>query len=222
MTKTKDSTPFDLPVMFDPRTGGSVVVPISLFAQLVGLATRNLEVIYDSKEQQTKIPKSEMDEAVEDMRPALEKLIVYTQTHRKEVEAICRVLDGAFDSEPAEEEKEEDDDDEAADIAAAAAVDARREEYFPAELVDRLIDGEHPVKVFREYRGLTQVRLAEKARINPTYLSQIETRRRTGSTALLRRLATALDVTVDDLLEDDEQLGHHGAGEPHPMPRRKE
>ena len=95
-----------------------------------------------------------------------------------------------------------DDSEEAADIAAYDAVKARGEAEFPFALVRQLVAGEHPVKVYRRYRGLTQTALATEAGTTASYISQIETRRRIGSTALLRRLAAALDVTVDDLIED--------------------
>ncbi len=92
-----------------------------------------------------------------------------------------------------------------ADFAAYDDANARDEELFPVEVADRLIAGEHPIKVFRRYRGVTQGRLAELVGTTAGYLSQIETRRRTGSTALLRRIAAALRVTVDDILENDLQ-----------------
>ena len=84
-------------------------------------------------------------------------------------------------------------------IAAYDAAVARNEESFPLEVVDRLIAHESPLKVFREYRGLTQDTLAKNAGTNAAYLSQIETGRRTGSVRLLRRLADALGVELDDL-----------------------
>ena len=99
-----------------------------------------------------------------------------------------------------------DDSEEAADIAAYDAVKARGEEEFPIALVRRLVAGEHPAKVYRRYRGLTQTALATEAGTTASYISQIETRRRIGSTALLRRLAAALAVTVDDLIEDHKDL----------------
>ena len=77
---------------------------------------------------------------------------------------------------------------------------ARDEESFPLEVADRLIAGESPLKVFREYRGLTQSALAKNAGTSAAYLSQIETGRRTGSVKLLRRLADALGVVLDDLV----------------------
>ena len=85
------------------------------------------------------------------------------------------------------------------EIATYDAAMARDEERFPLEVTDRLIAGESPLKVFREYRSLTQVALAKNAGTSAAYLSQIETGRRTGSVKLLRRLADALGVELDDL-----------------------
>ena len=65
---------------------------------------------------------------------------------------------------------------------------------------DRLLAGEHPIRVYRDHRRLTQKKLAEAAGINPVYLSQIETGRRTGSARTLASIAGALDVEVDDLI----------------------
>ena len=79
---------------------------------------------------------------------------------------------------------------------------ARDEERFPLELVDRLIARENPIKVFREYRGMTQRQLARKVGVNAAYLSQIETGRRGGSSKVLRAIANALNVDLDDVVPD--------------------
>ncbi len=76
----------------------------------------------------------------------------------------------------------------------------RDEERLPIELVDRLLADESPVKVFREYRGMTRRELAAKAGINTAYLSQIETGKRGGSTKVLRAVAKALAVDLDDIV----------------------
>ena len=73
-------------------------------------------------------------------------------------------------------------------------------ELFPAEIVDRLLAGENPIRVYRGYRGLTQKRLAETAGINPVYLSQIETGKRAGSLRTLAAIAEALGVGAGDLV----------------------
>ncbi|NKB59389.1 MAG: helix-turn-helix domain-containing protein [Alphaproteobacteria bacterium] len=72
---------------------------------------------------------------------------------------------------------------------------------IPLDVLERLLDGEHPLKVFRRHRALTQKQLADLTGLNATYLSQIETRKRRGSTRVYRRLATALGVDIGDLIE---------------------
>lgn len=57
---------------------------------------------------------------------------------------------------------------------AKAALGAGREEIIPAEVVFALVEGENPVKVWREYRQLTQQQLADAAGIRVPFLSQIE------------------------------------------------
>jgi len=74
-----------------------------------------------------------------------------------------------------------------------------RADYLPADLVRRLIDGEHPVRVWRAHRELTREALAAAAGIAPSYLSEIETRRKPGSFAALAKLAGALCISLDDL-----------------------
>jgi DNA-binding Xre family transcriptional regulator len=77
--------------------------------------------------------------------------------------------------------------------------DKARADYLPGEFVRRLIDGEHPVRVWRTHRGLGRDALAAAAGIAPSYLTEIETRRKPGSFAALAKLATALHVSLDDL-----------------------
>ncbi len=87
------------------------------------------------------------------------------------------------------------------DAAAAAAFHAGRDqERVPIEIVDRLLAGENPVKVWREHRGLSQRALAERVKLNFTYLSQIETGVRRGPVATMKKLADALNLEVSDLI----------------------
>lgn len=97
---------------------------------------------------------------------------------------------------------------DAEDLAAVAAAEAReaalgkekaREDHLPIELVRRLSAGEHPVRVWRVHRGLGRDALAAAAGIAPSYLSEIETRRKPGSFGALAKLAAALQVSLDDL-----------------------
>ena len=86
------------------------------------------------------------------------------------------------------------------DTQACRVAKAEGGEMIPHEVVKRLVAGVSPVRVYREYRGLTQRVLAERAKLATSYLSQIETGQRTGSAKLLRRIADALDLTIDDLI----------------------
>ncbi len=83
--------------------------------------------------------------------------------------------------------------------AAKAAVENGEDELIPAEVVYAILDGENPIKVWREYRGLTQQQLADKVKISKPYLSQIETGKRTGTTEILSTIAKALDVSLDEV-----------------------
>ncbi|SEP77207.1 mRNA interferase RelE/StbE [Devosia sp. YR412] len=91
-----------------------------------------------------------------------------------------------------------------ADIAAyhrvKADLAAGREEMIPSEFADRIIDGESPLRVYREYRGLTQTALAAAAKVNRVQIADIEARRKSGSIETVRKLADALRVTIDDLV----------------------
>jgi|SRR5579872_7241086 len=72
--------------------------------------------------------------------------------------------------------------------------------YIPAALVKRMLKGEHPVRIWREFRGLSMQALADKSGVSQSYLSEIETGRKPGSVAALKAIAAALDATIDDLV----------------------
>jgi DNA-binding XRE family transcriptional regulator len=73
------------------------------------------------------------------------------------------------------------------------------EELVPAELVNRILDGENTLRVWREYRGLTVKQLAERAGVSAPFVSQIETGQREGSVDTMRKLAQVLKISLDDL-----------------------
>ena len=73
-------------------------------------------------------------------------------------------------------------------------------ESFPIEVVDQLLAGQNPIRVYRNYRGLTQNALAAAADINAVYLSQLETGKRTGSAKTLATLAKAFYCTTPTFL----------------------
>ena len=74
------------------------------------------------------------------------------------------------------------------------------EELIPAEFVNRLLNGDNPLKVYRVMRGHTQAQLAKISDVNRTTIGEIEIGRKQGSVATLVRLANALNVTIDDLV----------------------
>ena len=81
----------------------------------------------------------------------------------------------------------------------SAAIERGDEELIPTEVVNAILDGKNPIKVWREYRGLTQQQLADIVRISKPYLSQIETGKRTGTTDVLSAIAKALDVSLEQV-----------------------
>jgi len=84
--------------------------------------------------------------------------------------------------------------------SAKVAQERGEEELIPAEVVYALLDGQNPIKVWREYRGLTQQQLAEAAGISIPYLSQLESGKRKGSTEVLTAIAKTLKLSLDDIV----------------------
>lgn len=80
-----------------------------------------------------------------------------------------------------------------------AALSAGEDELIPMEYANRLLNGDSPLRVYRDLLGMTQAALAEKAGVNRVTVAEIETGRKQGSIATLRALAGALRVSLDDL-----------------------
>jgi DNA-binding XRE family transcriptional regulator len=79
-------------------------------------------------------------------------------------------------------------------------LDAGEEELVPTLVVDRLLDGEQPLVVWRQHRGLTQAELARRSGVNRVQIIDIEAGRKTGSVETLRKLASTLQIDIDDLV----------------------
>lgn len=58
------------------------------------------------------------------------------------------------------------------------------------------------LKELREEKGLSQAKLAARADINPATVNIIENRKRPPTLETLRKLADALDVPLNELVED--------------------
>jgi DNA-binding Xre family transcriptional regulator len=93
----------------------------------------------------------------------------------------------------------EDSDDAVLYDEAKRQLDSGEDELVPESIADRLIEGECPIKVWREYRNMSGRELAEKATLSAAYVSQLESGERKGSIQTLKKLAGALGVSVDDL-----------------------
>jgi predicted transcriptional regulator len=73
---------------------------------------------------------------------------------------------------------------------------------LPKDIVDRMANGENPVRVLREWRDVTQMYLSSETSLSQGYISDIENGRRTGTAAALRQIANVLKVPLDLLVEE--------------------
>lgn len=96
-------------------------------------------------------------------------------------------------------EAAEDADDVAAYDRIKQRIAAGEEELVPLDIVNRILDGENKVRVWREHRGMTARELAGRSGVSGAYLSQIETGARDGSVDVMKRIAEALRVGLDDI-----------------------
>lgn len=86
------------------------------------------------------------------------------------------------------------------DIIAYDRAKAEGGEFFPSSVVDRMLAGETPLRVFRDHRELTQAQLSKRSGVSRVQIADIESGRRNGSIATMGKLAKALNLTIDDLV----------------------
>lgn len=77
-------------------------------------------------------------------------------------------------------------------------------EYLPADMVDRILNGEPPLRVWRKHRGLTQVALGAMVGTTGATVSRLESGKMIGDRKRWRPIAEALGVSVEDIQPDDE------------------
>ncbi len=88
-------------------------------------------------------------------------------------------------------------------VAAHRAYESRvgwelaRRNYLTRSQAERLLDGESPVRIWRQKRGFSQRALAAAAGIAASYLAEIETLKKPGSNAALVKIAAALEVPLE-------------------------
>lgn len=93
---------------------------------------------------------------------------------------------------------------DAEDRAAVRASQARKaggkDDALPVALYCKIRAGEHPVRIWRQHRGLGLNALARAAGISAPYLSEIENRTKPGSAAALKKIAQTLAIDLDELI----------------------
>jgi len=85
------------------------------------------------------------------------------------------------------------------DIKAIDEAEKDRSERFPLALVEAIASGENAIKVFREYRKISQAELSRQIGISRQYISQLENGSRVGSTKILKAIAKTLKVDLEDI-----------------------
>jgi DNA-binding XRE family transcriptional regulator len=82
---------------------------------------------------------------------------------------------------------------------AMARINSGEEELVPLEIDRRRLAGESTVKIWREYRGLTQEGLAKASKVSRSMIAAIEAKHKTGGVGTLKKLAAALKVDLDEI-----------------------
>lgn len=75
-----------------------------------------------------------------------------------------------------------------------------RDELVPADVVKRILEGESKVRVWRTHRGMSARDLAAAAGLSAPYISEIESGKKEGSISVMKKIAEALKVDLDDLV----------------------
>jgi DNA-binding XRE family transcriptional regulator len=83
--------------------------------------------------------------------------------------------------------------------AAKSRLEREEDELVPLQITERRLKGDPALRIWREYRKLTQERLARKAKVSRALIAAIETKRKTGSIGTWKKLGAALNVSWEQL-----------------------
>jgi predicted transcriptional regulator len=72
--------------------------------------------------------------------------------------------------------------------------------WFPNDVVKANVRGDSLIKAWREYFGLTQTELAEKAGMKQSALARLE-KSGNARTSTLKKLAEAMDISIEQLID---------------------
>ena len=84
--------------------------------------------------------------------------------------------------------------------AAKTDLKLKHDEIIPFELIERRVSGENAVKIWREYREITQEKLAKISGVSRAMIAAIESQHKKGSAVTLKKLAMALDISLEQLV----------------------
>ena len=87
------------------------------------------------------------------------------------------------------------------DVALASG----REELLTAEETAALVAAPAPLAFWRKKRGKTQTQLADLIGVSQNFLSDLERGKATGDVTLYAKLARCLDVSIEDLVPEQEK-----------------
>jgi DNA-binding XRE family transcriptional regulator len=83
--------------------------------------------------------------------------------------------------------------------AAKARIERGEDEIIPFSITERRLARESALRIWRQYRGLSQAELASASKVSRSMIAAIETGRKQGGIATLKKLALALKVDLDNL-----------------------
>jgi DNA-binding XRE family transcriptional regulator len=87
------------------------------------------------------------------------------------------------------------------DALALAEARNKNEPGIPWDVAKQTLEGVHPVRAYREHRGLTQAELGAKVGVGQSAIAKIERGARIGRIELLAALARVLDAPLEVLVE---------------------
>lgn len=84
--------------------------------------------------------------------------------------------------------------------SALARIDSGDDEIIPISLTVRRLNGESTIKIWREFREMTQEKLAEVSGVSRGMIANIESGRKQPGIGSLKKLARALNCDIGNLV----------------------
>ena len=83
--------------------------------------------------------------------------------------------------------------------SAKVRIERGEDELVPFEIIERRLSVESTVRIWREHRKLTPEKLAKASKVSRGMIAAIEAGHKTGGIATLKKLASALNASLDKL-----------------------